>query len=151
MKKNLRSALNRHNMALSQQIIPEIIGTVPIIKKTEPVIKKIERIYNYINFIPKQLAEQLNCSIKELPNTIQQYISNYPNWEKRTKKPSNYMLAVFKKRNIIYPSNVCKDLSLQLHVFGRIVGDIYIPNRTLHWSKDVFKQEYYFLEKEVFE
>lgn len=117
----------------------------------EQTLKTRDKEYNYLNFLPKQLAEQLNCSVEELPNTIQQYIKNYPDWERRTKKPSNYMMAVLKKGNFIYPSKICKDISLQLHIFGRVVGDMYIPNRTLYWSKDVFKYEYYFLEKEVFE
>ena len=130
-----------------KQIIPEIIPELITPMET----KRIERIDNYLKFIPKQLAKQLNCSTKELPNTIQHYINNYPNWENKVKKPSNYMIAIIKKGDIKYPSNICKNISLQIHIFGRIVGDIYIPNRTLYWSKDVFKHEYYFLEKEVFE
>lgn len=116
-----------------------------------PIFKRIERIGNYLKFIPKQFAEQLNCSVEYLPDTIQQYINTHPDWENRVKKPSNYMIAVLKKGNIIYPSTICKDIYLQIHIFGRIVGDMYIPNRTLCWSKDVFKHDYYFLEKEVLE
>lgn len=121
------------------------------IQEQQSIIKRLDKIYKYTKFVPTQLAEQLNCSVKDLPDKIQQYINSCPGWENKVKKPSNYMIAILKKGNVVYPANICKDIFLQLHVFGRIVGDLYIPKRTLHWSKDVFKQEYYFLEKEVLE
>lgn len=116
------------------------------------IVKQIEQLDDYLCFSPENFAKQLNCSVKNLPNTIRTYIANNLNWQLQTKRPSSYMIAITRKKiTETFSGKTCKDIPLQLYIFGGVVGDMYIPNRILNWTKDTFTRNYCFLKKEVLE
>jgi len=105
-------------------------------------------------FDPGKLAQQLGCARESLPGAVNAYVRKHPIWNKRIAAPTGFMISSRLDGPPAHPKaffEVCKDIGLQLLVFGSTAGSLYIPGRTVCWDPDKFEQKLMFLKSEVFQ
>lgn len=83
---------------------------------------------------------------------ILEYICRNENWSNDIIKPKNYLLE-YKLENGTNIENfeyeICQDINLSLYVYGKTIGNIYIPNR--EWNRNFdYERELIFLKSEVY-
>ena len=116
--------------------------------KAEINIKQIDR---YLVFSPLTLARQLKCSLKLLPFMVKEYVDGHKNIFSSIKRPNGYMIAnvVPNIRKTDFHYEICKDIDLEIIIFGSTVNGFYIPNRELSWDEDKFANTLCFLRNEA--
>ena len=109
----------------------------------------------YYRFDPKELFKiLLNTAIVDddykdrIANLCNLYIKKHHRVKDSIKKPTGFMIAS-KMTDKCEKYEVCKDIDVLLNVFGRTVGDLYIPTREMSFDNSKFQEVLYFLKSEV--
>jgi len=105
-------------------------------------------------FDPEKLARQLRCARARLSGTVNTYVRKHPKWNKGIAAPKGFMLSYGIDSNsdqTEFNYELCKEIGLQLLVFGSAAGGLYIPGRTVCWDPDKFEQKLMFLKSEMFQ